>query len=474
MHRYDAETDRLARAIIDEALARVRLDPPPLDGPRSSAELSRVAGRTITEEGIGGDEALRVFRDVLAPACISVDHPRFLAFVPAAPTEASILFDLLVGASSLFGGTWLESAGAVHAENEALAFLVRESGMPESSGGVFVQGATIGNMSALVAARHRARTTRSEIPARWAIVTGEETHSSVASSAAVMDVDVIVVPSVDRRLRADRATEHLATLEPETTDGIFAVVATSGSTNLGLLDDLDGLADLAESLGAWFHVDGAYGLPGILDPRVADRYDGLDLADSIIVDPHKWLGAPVGVAATFVRDRSILHRAFTQGPADYLEGSFAAPDDVQTSLDHMGVPYDNFGVELSAPARGVQVWSILREEGIEGVAARVAADNDAAGRVARFADDHPRLESLTDPELSIACIRYRVPGVDDLDALNEAILRRLVRTTRFLPSATVVDGAYAIRPCFINVRRADADVDAFLETVVAVGDELAR
>ena len=103
MHRYDAETDALARAVVDYSLARVRMDPPPLDGPRSPEELARVAGVTITEEGLGGQEALRIFRDVLAPANISVDHPRFLAFIPGAPTEAAVLFDLVVGASAMVG-----------------------------------------------------------------------------------------------------------------------------------------------------------------------------------------------------------------------------------------------------------------------------------------------------------------------------------------------------------------------------------
>ena len=133
------------------------MDPPPLDGPRTLAELRAAAGATITPEGIGGLEALRIFGDVLAPACISVDHPRFLSFVPAAPTEAAILFDLVVGASSIYGGSWLEGGGAVFAENEALRWIADLAGMPAEAGGVFVSGGTAGNLSALVAARWRWR-----------------------------------------------------------------------------------------------------------------------------------------------------------------------------------------------------------------------------------------------------------------------------------------------------------------------------
>ena len=157
MHGHDASTEALTDAIVRYAVDRVRLDPPPLDGPRTAAELRALAGATVTPEGIGGLEALRIFGDVLAPACISVDHPRFLSFVPAAPTDASILFDLVVGASSIYGGSWLEGAGAVFAENEALRWLADLAGLPGSAGGVFVSGGTAGNLSALIAARWRWR-----------------------------------------------------------------------------------------------------------------------------------------------------------------------------------------------------------------------------------------------------------------------------------------------------------------------------
>ncbi len=157
MHLHDTSTEVLTQAVVRYAVERVRLDPPPLDGPRGLAELKAMAGRTISPRGLGGLEALRVFSDVLAPACISVDHPRFLSFVPAAPTEASILFDLVVGACSIYGGSWMEGGGAVFAENEALRYLADAAGLPAEAGGVFVSGGTAGNLSALIAARYRWR-----------------------------------------------------------------------------------------------------------------------------------------------------------------------------------------------------------------------------------------------------------------------------------------------------------------------------
>ena len=157
VHRRNEAMAELTQAIVEYATERVQLEPPPLDGPRTLAELRAAAGETITPDGIGGLEALRIFGDVLAPACISVDHPRFLSFVPAAPTEAAILFDLVVGASSIYGGSWLEGGGAVFAENEALRWIADLAGMPAAAGGVFVSGGTAGNLSALIAARWRWR-----------------------------------------------------------------------------------------------------------------------------------------------------------------------------------------------------------------------------------------------------------------------------------------------------------------------------
>ena len=195
MHLHDSSTEVLTQAIVRYAVDRVRLDPPPLDHARTPAELAAMAGRTVTARGIGGLEALRVFTDVLAPACLSVDHPRFLSFVPAAPTEASILFDLVVGASSVYAGSWLEGAGAVFAENEALRYVADLAGMPASAGGVFVSGGTGGNLSALIAARHRWRSRSGGRfdRTRGLIVASSGAHSSVASAGRAMDADVVTV-----------------------------------------------------------------------------------------------------------------------------------------------------------------------------------------------------------------------------------------------------------------------------------------
>ncbi|MCU0274169.1 MAG: pyridoxal-dependent decarboxylase, partial [Acidimicrobiales bacterium] len=274
MHRFDDTTKALALDIVDYVLERIRVEPP-LDHPRSPAELRTAAGRTVTPDGLGGTAAFAVFTDVLAPACLSVDHPRFLSFVPAAPTEASILFDVVVAASSIYGGSWLEGAGAVFAENEALRWVADLAGLPDGAGGCFVSGATAGNLSALVAARDAAGRRRVERgiprPHRWLVAAASSAHSSVAQAARVMDVDVVEVPVPEvEPFRGEALATALAGLGDRAAD-VFAVVATAGTTNLGVVDDLDGIGRVCERHGIWFHVDGAYGGAALAAPSVRDR-----------------------------------------------------------------------------------------------------------------------------------------------------------------------------------------------------------
>ena len=182
----------------------------------------------------------------------------------------------------------------------------------------------------------------------------------------------------------------------------------------------------------------------------------------------------MGCAATYVRDAELLHRTFTQTPAAYL--AMPGDGDVASPFEEFGVHYDDLGVELSAPPRGVLVWAVLREIGRDGLRERIRRHIGYARRLTELARAHPRLEALTEPDLSVACLRYRPARPADeaeLDRLNEELLRRLWRTTGYLPSSTVVDGRFAIRPCYVGVRHTEADVEGLAERLVALGDALA-
>jgi aromatic-L-amino-acid decarboxylase len=278
----------------------------------------------------------------------------------------------------------------------------------------------------------------------------------------------------DGRVRPD---ELQAAMAADRRAGVLpvAVVAIAGATDTGSVDRIDEVAAIAKRHGAWLHVDGAYGLVANASPDLAPLFEGVADADSWIVDPHKWLATGVGVAATFVRDEEVLTRAFAEGNAAYLEGSFHEDDPAAagSQFDTMGGRWADQSVELSSPPRGVLVWAVLREIGRRGVAARVERHVAFATLVADRARRDARLELLMDPQLSVVCFRYRPSRPSaDADAINRAILDRLRRETGLVPSATVVDGSLALRPCFINPRTTEREAEGLVEAVIRFGDEL--
>ncbi|MBV9823468.1 MAG: aminotransferase class V-fold PLP-dependent enzyme [Actinobacteria bacterium] len=381
----------MSRSLAELCLERLAMQAP-LDRSLTPEQLHDAVGLTVTEKGIGADEAIRLWEQVLAPACLSVDHPRYLSFIPGAPTKASAAFDMLVGASSVYAGTWLEGSGAVYAENQALHWIAELVGMPEGAGGVFVQGGTIGNLSALVAAREAAKYRRRDRPARWAVVVTDETHSSVKHSLeVVMDVDVITVPGDERgRLTGAGIRARLAELSEADADAIFAVVGSAGTTNSGVIDDLSGIAEVARERGWWFHVDGAYGGAGLAAPSVRDRFAGVEHADSFIVDPHKWLFAPYDCCALVYRDPVLARAAHTQ-KAGYLD-----PVTVEGEWN----PSD-FSVQLTRRARGLPFWFSLAVHGTDAYTEAVEQTLQVAraGKELIDAAEHVRL--LVEPDLSV-------------------------------------------------------------------------
>ncbi len=391
MHEVTDENRDIVDRVLDYSRQRLLMADAPLDKPQTAAELSRLAGTTITETGIGGAKALSIFEHILAPACITTDDPRYLSFIPSAPSKAAAAFDVVVSASALYGGSWLEGAGAVHAENEVLRWLAVEFGLPTGAGGVFVQGGTLGNLSALVAAREAARATATAegrpAPDRWRVVCSAEAHSSIASAARVMDIEAVAVPVDDDGVLRGPAVD--AALD-EHGDSVFAVVATAGTTNFGIVDDLAGIADAASRHGVWFHVDGAYGLSAMLSPSARARFRGVERADSLVVDPHKWLFAPFDACALLYRDPELGRRAHTQH-ADYLDTLTEAGD---------WSPSD-FAAHLTRRPRGLPLWFSLASYGAQVYRDAITASLDLAQQIAGVIRERPEFTLVRDPQLSV-------------------------------------------------------------------------
>jgi aromatic-L-amino-acid decarboxylase len=369
-------------------------------------------------------------------------------------------------------------------EGVALDWLRQAFRLPDDMEGVFVSGGTSANIVALAAARQQAYEQVGVDPAfdglagapAGTVYGSVESHHCVIKAAGALGIGrgQVRLVACDSRQRVDVQAIRAA-IRSDRAEGRLpvAVVANAGSTNTGSIDPIAELADVCEEEGVWLHVDGAYGLPGILDERVADRYAGLERAQSACVDLHKWLNAPMGSGATFVRPHGLLARALTGEPAAYLEGQFV-DGSVTSAWDSMGPPYHEASLELSATSRGLITWAALAEIGVSGFAERVRRHRDCAQLVHRAASDHPRLQSLVEPELSVACLRYVVDGLGDdaLDELNAAILARLRIDGTHAPSGTTVHGVFTIRPCYLSAWSTEEHAAALVEAVVALGDEL--
>jgi glutamate/tyrosine decarboxylase-like PLP-dependent enzyme len=391
MHEVSEETVDLVDLVLDYSRRRILSTDTPLDRPASEAELREQAGGSIVEEGIGAVRALSLFENVLAPACITTDHPQYLSFIPTAPTKAATAFDLVVSASAIYGGSWLEGSGAVFAENEVLAWLAAELGLPVTAGGVFVQGGTLGNLSALVAARDHARSRLSaageEQPSRWRVVCSAEAHSSIASAARVMDIEVVpVAPAATGMLSA----EHVRPVLEQHGSSVFAVVATAGSTNFGIVDNIASIAALKADFDFWLHVDGAYGITGMLSPLARDRFAGIENADSVIVDPHKWLFAPFDACALIYRDPESGRRAHTQH-AEYLDALTEATE---------WSPSD-YAAHLTRRARGLPLWFSLATYGAKAYRDAVSASIRLANEIAAEIEARPGFQLVRPPQLSV-------------------------------------------------------------------------
>ena len=446
MHKFTQEVEELAKEVLEYSLARLK-DDPPLDGPRTAEDLFSEVGNTITKKGLGGHKALEVFTNVLAKACISTDHPRNLAFIPSAPTEYANLFDLVVGASALYGGSWQEGAGAVFAENQAIQWLIDLAGMPATAGGVFVQGGTIGNLSALVVARAQARKSHPN-PTRWVIACSQEAHSSIASAAQVMDVDVLKVEvDDDGKLSGAAIASAVDHLHSTTENRVFAVVATSGTTNLGIIDDLKGIAKAARERDIWFHVDGAYGLAALCAPSVRAKFDGIEEADSFIVDPHKWLFAPYDACALVYRQPELAKQVHSQ-QASYLD----------TLKDGQWSPSD-YAIHLTRRTRGLPFWFSLAAHGTDAYSEAMEKSIEVAQEAARLIEMHPNLNLLRQPDLSIVAFTRTGWNAIDYQKWSDQLLEDQIG---FIPPSSH-QGQPILRFAIVNPWTKISDIQMILD-----------
>ena len=422
MHRPDQELIDLMLHYVNE---RVGLDDTPIDGFQDRESM------LVELEGLIGDlpkdpkYVMDLYENSMSETILSADSPRFFGFIPAAPTKASLLFDMVVSAASLQGCSWFEAAGAVLAENQALRVMADIAGMPQTAGGTFVSGGSAGNLSALVVARDTARRQRAQdglslYPLK--VVVSDQAHSSIRNALNILDMQALVVPT-GRSGRLDRAALDAALANADLSN-VVAILATAGTTNAGIVDNLADASAVAREHGWWFHVDGAYGGAGMLDPRKRHLFKGIENCDSLVMDPHKWWFAPFDSAALIYRDPHLAKAVHTQD-ASYL-------DVIHTDESSVLNPSD-LAYHLTRRARGMALWFSLAVNGLNAYRDAVAAGNSLADYAAERIRASKDLELILNPDLSIVLFRRKGWNAKDYDLWAEALLDRQIA---FVTSST--------------------------------------
>jgi len=394
-------------------------------------------------------------------------HPRFFGYVASPSTPIGAYGDLIAGALNANITCWRSGPAGTELERLVVRWLGSLIQYDRAAHGLLTSGGSMANMIALLVASRRKLGDEASRRGLWnqgsplTIYASEEVHMSIPKAADILGLgrdNVRVIACDDRqRMRVDELRQQI---EKDLRDGFkpCCVVASAGTVNTGVVDPLNEIADVANEFDLWFHVDGAYGAPGILDERKKPLFHGLERADSVSLDPHKWLYVPVDAGCLLFRDPRPVAFAFNTEDADYIK--------VHGHSDDEAFAFWDYGVELSRRFRALKVWLTLSYYGAQRIAEAVSDDISLAaylGELVSAADD---FELLAPVELSICCFRYVPPGRDtDLDQLNALIMSRVQTSGRAYLSNATVNGHFALRACITNFRTTKSDIELTLETI---------
>jgi glutamate/tyrosine decarboxylase-like PLP-dependent enzyme len=440
-----AMPDAPSRRTLPEVLRRQILEQPLPESGQSPAELLEVVAANILPYPMGNGS------------------PRFFAWVNSPPAPLTVLAELLAAGmnSSVAGG----DHAATYVEHAVLGWLKQLVGYPLESGGILASGGSVANLIGLAVMRFvkaqgqiRAQGFAGET-APMVVYTSAQGHSCLEKAVELLGIghDHLRKIAVDaeyrmdvERLRAAIAADRAAGLRP------VCVSASAGTVNTGAIDPLDTIADLCAEQGLWFHVDGAYGGLGALAEQTSGLYSGLERADSLAIDPHKWLYVPVECGCAFVRDARAMRDTFSLVPP-YLR-------------DDAGLPwFSEFGPQQTRGFRALKLWMVLQQIGAQGYRELIGRDIALAralqGKIGSRAD----FELLAAGPLSVTCFRYAPHGVHDLDALNRRLLDVVQREGQVFLTSTQLDGRLALRACIVNFRTSEADLDFLLDTLADAG-----
>jgi aromatic-L-amino-acid decarboxylase len=444
-------------------------------GETAAAIRAEIKPEPLPEQGQRAEALLAEIAPLLIEHSLHNGHPRFFGYITSSAAPLGALADLLAAAINVNCGLRNLSPAANEIEAQSVRWLAELIGFPTSCGGIMVSGGNVANILGLLAAR-RARlpwdVRRSGVASgetRPRVYASRATHTWIekATDVAGLGNDAIRWIETDRDQRIDLAAlEHAIAADRGHGDLPFLVIGTAGNVSTGAVDPLGDIAALAARANLWFHVDGAYGAPAACLPEAPEALKALRLADSVALDPHKWLFAPIEAACTLTRDADALHAAFHFRPPYYrLEDE--APDG--------GIDYYKHGLQNTRGFRALKVWLGLRQAGRAGYAREIRGNIDLAARLFRSAAAQAELEAGTQ-HLSITTFRYRPADAGDsddwqsyLDTLNRELVVAIQQSGEAYVSNAILDGRYFLRACIVNFRTRAADVDALIEIACRLG-----
>lgn len=456
MHKIDIDLVEMTMDVMKYTIDRVSATKRKIGQPRKAEELKKLVGETITPEGIGGEYAFKMWKKYLSKATVPIDHPRHLAFVPASPTRAAIMFDLVTSASSIHGAYWMEGAGGIFCENEAMSWIVSLTGLPEGAFGVFTSGGTAANLSAIVTAREHWREDDAFKGEKGLIMTSIGAHSSIKAMAKVADVDILLVDTEDI-MGGEALQKCIDGLTEHQRKRLFAVVATGGTTNAGIIDDLGGIASICEKENLWFHVDAAYGGGALVADSVRHLFNGIERADSITVDPHKWMFSPYDCGAVIYKKPELAKKAHAQ------EGSYL---EIFKDEGAQGFNPTDYQIQLTRRVRGLPLWFSLATHGTEKYKEAVERGLELAQIAGKMVEGKSHVELVREPSLS--CVLYRRIGWEPEDYRNWTYENHRNGFALVTPTKWKTGNGFETvsRFCFINPDTTEQDIEVILDSMV--------
>jgi aromatic-L-amino-acid/L-tryptophan decarboxylase len=444
----------------------------PVNREHTPATVAPAVALPVPDEPMAVDELVAHLRELTFEQSMHVGHPAFFAYIVGAGTVPGAVAELLAAGLNPNLGGYRLSPGAAEIELHLMRWLAGQFGLPEGAGGMTMTGGAMANFVGLKCARDdrlgidvREHGMRDRDPV--AIYASEEAHVVIRRAADMLGLGAGAVRPValdaEQRMRPDALA---AAIEADVAAGVrpLAVVGTAGTTTTGSIDPLPELADIAVRHGAWFHVDAAYGGAVVLSDELRPLLDGIERADSLAVDPHKWLYTAQSAGCVLLRDFGLLSRSF------HADASYIWLDDAARH----GIDYAMHGPQFSRGFAALKVWVSLLAHGRAAYGRRIAHDAALARYLGELVDEHPEFEQMCPPRLSICCFRYRPRGwhgtEEELDRLNERLMTAIHADGRVYCSNAVIDGRFGLRACIVNFRTEAPDVERLLAVAAELGE----